>query len=89
MNETVGKSAINNNHALVRSLAREAEQRLSVPTLKSLLLDRLMFPRKLLDEKGDLIGLGGEGEYIIVVKTAPIGRRQTMMGSPFVTLMRL
>ncbi|MCB5411714.1 hypothetical protein [Pseudogemmobacter faecipullorum] len=66
----MNKQAINHGHDEIQKLSRMGVRRLTQPTIETLLLDRLLFPRRGPDHK-----ITGDGNFIIVVKTtvAPKG----------------
>jgi len=66
----MNKQAINHGHDEIQKLSRMGVRRLTQPTIETLLLDRIRYPRRGPDHK-----IGGDGEFVVVVKTtvAPKG----------------
>lgn len=53
----------------IRELAQTAARRLTKPSIETLLLDRVMFPRRIKGQGAEPPRLTGQGRYVVVVRS--------------------
>lgn len=53
----------------IREIVRTAEKRVTKPSIETLLLDRVGFPKRALSGGGKSVRLNGHGQYVVVVRS--------------------